>query len=396
MRYRAVIFDFDGTICNTGEGIKKSAKFALESFGYPVSDNLDALDCFIGPPLLFTFQEKYGADPVLAENLVKKFRERYAETGVFESELYDEIKSLLFNLKKDGFLIAIASSKPQAYIEKLLSHFEIEEYFDAVCGVSFEADCEPKSDIIARCLKKLGSAPEESLMVGDKRYDIDGARHLRVDSAGVLWGYGTKFEIIEAGAKFIAEKPEDIESIALGFFEQTEDSTGIFSGRIITVLEDTVALVDGSRAKREIVKHNGGVAVVPITDSNDILMVRQFRAPYKETIYEIPAGKLEKAEDPLTAGIRELEEECGVTADNIFELGKIYPTPGYCSEIIHIYGASDLKQSTQRLDEGEFLDVYRIPLDEAFQKCMSGEFRDAKTIIGIMKIREMKNNGSLS
>lgn len=396
MRYKAVIFDFDGTICNTGEGIMKSAGFALEAFGYPVSDNLNDLSCFIGPPLLITFQEKYGADPAKAESLVRKFRERYGCKGIYESELYSGIKPLLIRLKADGFKLAIASSKPQEYIEKLLLHFGINKYFDTVAGVSFEADCEPKSDIIMRCIKELDITPADAVMVGDKHYDISGARINHIDSMGVLWGYGTKFEFIEAGAKFIAEKPKDIEAVALGFFEQTEETNGIFSGRIITVHEDTVMLTDGSHAKRELVDHNGGVAVVPLTDSGKIMMVRQFRAPYKEIVYEIPAGKLEKAEEPFSAGIRELEEECGVTAGNVFELGKIYPTPGYCNEIIHIYGASKLKTSSQKLDEGEFLDILEIPLEEAFEKCMNGTFRDAKTIIGIMKIREMKNNGSLS
>ena len=229
-----------------------------------------------------------------------------------------------------------------------------------------------------------------------KKYDIDGARMNHMDGMGVLWGYGTPFEFIEAGAKFIAEKPDDIEAAALGFFEQTEEVNGIFSGRIFTVHEDIVMLADGTQAKRELVDHNGGVAVVPLTKKGKIIMVRQFRAPYKEIVYEIPAGKLEKSEEPCRAGLRELEEECGVTAEKFFELGKIYPTPGYCSEIIHIYGAVHLKQSRQRLDEGEFLEVLEIPLETAFEKCMSGEFRDAKTVIGIMKIREMKNNGSLS
>lgn len=374
----------------------KSAEFALKAFGYSVSDNLNDLSCFIGPPLLITFQEKYGADPARAEALVRKFRERYTNEGIYESELYNGIKSVLKRLKAGGFKLAIASSKPQEYIEKLLSHFKIGSYFDAVTGVSFEADCEPKSDIIMRCIKELDIAPADAVMVGDKHYDIDGARINHMDSMGVLWGYGTKFEFIETGAKFIAEKPEDIEAVALGFFEQTEETNGIFSGRIITVHEDTVMLTNGSHAKRELVDHNGGVAVVPLTDDGKIIMVRQFRAPYKELIYEIPAGKLEKAEDPYSAGMRELEEECGVTAESVFELGKIYPTPGYCSEIIHIYGAARLKPSRQKLDEGEFLDVFEIPLEEAFEKCMNGEFRDAKTVIGIMKIREMKNNGSLS
>ncbi len=396
MKYKAVLFDFDGTICDTGEGIMKSAAFALEAYGYPAVEDSNSLSCFIGPPLLITFQEKYGADPAAAEKLVKKFRERYTDTGIYESALYSGITPLLKKLKEDGFLLAIASSKPQEYIEKLLVHFKINKYFNAVAGVSFSADCEPKSDIIMRCLEKLGVTAGEALMVGDKKYDIDGARMNHMDGMGVLWGYGTPFEFIEAGAKFIAEKPDDIEAAALGFFEQTEEVNGIFSGRIFTVHEDIVMLADGTQAKRELVDHNGGVAVVPLTEEGKIIMVRQFRAPYKEIVYEIPAGKLEKSEEPCRAGLRELEEECGVTAEKFFELGKIYPTPGYCSEIIHIYGAVHLKQSRQRLDEGEFLEVLEIPLETAFEKCMSGEFRDAKTVIGIMKIREMKNNGSLS
>lgn len=396
MRYKSIIFDFDGTLCNTGEGVMKSAKYALEAFGYAVPENLDELSYFIGPPLLITFQEKYGADPTRASELVNKYRERYNDKGLYESKLYDGIESLLNALKNGGFKIAIASSKPQKYVEMLLDYFNIKKYFDVICGVSFKADCEPKSDIILRAMKSLETEHNETLVVGDTHFDIDGARINHIDSVGVSWGFGTKFEFIESGAKFLAEKPEDIESIALGFFEQTEETNGIFSGRIITVHEDTVMLVDGTTAKRELVDHNGGVGVVAITEKDEILMVRQFRAPYKETIYEIPAGKLEKNEDSRKAGERELEEECGVKAENIFELGKIYPTPGYCSEIIHLYGASNLTESAQMLDEGEFLDVYRIPLEEAFEKCMNGEFKDAKTIIGIMKIREMKHNGSLS
>lgn len=396
MKYKSVIFDFDGTLCNTGEGIIKSAKYALEAFGYNVPENEKELECFIGPPLLVTFQERFGADPKRADELVKKYRERYTNTGVYESELYPEIRQLLENLKNDGISLGIASSKPTEYIETLLEHFGIRNYFSSVCGVTFSVDCESKASIIARCLKELDINAKEVLVAGDRHYDIDGAKANHIDSIGVMWGFGTKFEFIEAGAKFHADKPMDIESIALGFFEQTEEVNKIFEGRVIYVHEDTVTLVDGSSAKREIVSHNGGVAIVPITENGEILLVRQFRIPYRETIYEIPAGKLEKGEDPLEAGIRELKEECGAVAENIFELGEMYPTPGYCGETIHIYGATGLTYGEQELDEDEFLDVARIPLDEAVKRCMSGEFKDAKTIVGIMKIKELKANDSLS
>ena len=395
MKFKAVIFDFDGTVCETAPGIVKSARYALEAFGYSVPEDDKELEFFIGPPLLVTFQERFGADAQTAMELVKKYRERYTNQGVYESNLYKGIDNLLAALKKDGLKIGIASSKPQKYVETLLERFNVMKYFDCVCGVSFTADCESKASIISRCMASLAAQPEEVFMVGDKRYDIQGAKANGMLSVGVLWGYGTKFEFIEAGADFIADKPGDVESIALGYFEQTEESTGIFNGRIITVHEDTVTLVDVTQAKREIVDHNGGVAVIGLTEDKEVLLVRQFRAPYKETIYEIPAGKLEKDEDPDEAAVREFSEECGCTASEFRYIGELYPTPGYCGEIIRLYLARGLAFGEQHLDVDERL-VYKVPLEEAFVRCMNGEFKDAKTQIGIMKVREMIRNGSIS
>lgn len=390
MRYSAVIFDFDGTICDTGEGILKSAQYALEAFGYEVPDYKE-LTYFIGPPLLVTFQEKFGADPATADELVKKYRERYTNKGLLESCLYDGIKELLASLKKENIKLGIASSKPQDYVEALLDHFGIRSYFDVICGVSFTADCESKANIISRCVKELEIPGNEILMAGDKSYDIDGAKANLIDSAGVLWGYGSRIEFAQSGARFVAEKPEDIYSIALGYFEQTEESQGIFNGRIITVHNDTVTLVDGETAQREVVDHPGGVAVVGLTEDNEILLVRQFRYPYKETILEIPAGKLEKDEDPREAGIREFKEECGAEADRFESLGEIYPTPGYCGEIIRIFYAEGITFGEQHLDEDEFLDVVKMPVKECVSKIMNGEIKDAKTIAGIFKLKELKN-----
>lgn len=391
MRYNAVIFDFDGTICDTGEGILKSAKYALDAFGYKTPDDYHVLTCFIGPPLLVTFQEEFGADANQAEELVKKFRERYTNIGLYESELYDGVKELLARLKDDGIKIGIASSKPQAYVEKLLEKFNVIKYFDSICAVSFTADCETKASIISRCLAELDAKGNEAIVVGDRKFDIEGAKSNYIDSVAVLWGYGNKIEFAEAGAKFIVEKVDDIESVALGFYEQTEETKGIYNGNIITVHEDIVTLVDGTQAKRELVDHPGGVAVVGLTDNNEILLVRQFRAPYKETIYEIPAGKLEKNEDIREAGIREFREECGACAEVFESLGEIYPTPGYCGEIIRIFYAEGLTFGSQNLDDDEFLDVIKMPFDECISRIMSGEIKDAKTIIGILKLKELKN-----
>lgn len=388
--YSAVIFDFDGTICDTGEGIKKSAKYALDSFDIPCPE-WEELDFFIGPPLLVTFQERFNQSPTDADALVKKFRERYTNVGLYESHLYDGVEALLKRLKDDGMKIGIASSKPQEYVEQLLSKFNIIQYFDSVCAVSFQADCESKTSIISRCVKELGVETRGVIMAGDTAYDIDGAKANMLDSIGVAWGYGSKFDFIERGATYIAEKPDDIEAIALGLYERTESVKGIFNGKVITVHHDDVVLSTGKQTKRECVDHPGGVAVIGITEDNKVPLVRQFRYPYKETIYEIPAGKLEKGEDPFEAGKREFREEAGAVAEEYIWLGEVYPTPGYTNEIIRLYAAKNITFEEQDLDDGELLEVSLMNFDELISRIMNGEIKDAKTIIAALKLKELLN-----
>lgn len=388
MRYKAVIFDFDGTVCDTGEGILKSAKFALDYYNIEAPE-YEKLTCFIGPPLLITFQEDFGADATLADKLVKKFRERYTNKGILESHPYDGIKELVLRLKNEGIKLGIASSKPIDYVEALLDRDGLKQYFDSICAVSFSADCESKANIISRCIKELDVGGNETLMVGDKKYDIEGAKANLIDSCGVLWGYGSRMEFAQANAKFVAEKTDDIYSIALGYFEQTDEAQPIFAGRIITVHNDKVTLVDGTHAEREVVDHPGGVGIIGLTEENEVLLVRQFRYPYKETIYEIPAGKLEKGEDAREAGIREFEEECGAKAEIFESLGEIYPSPGYCSEIIRLFYARGLSFGEQHLDEDEYLDVIKMPIKDVTAKIMSGEIKDSKTVAAVFKLKEL-------
>ena len=171
--------------------------------------------------------------------------------------------------------------------------------------------------------------------------------------------------------------------------ETTVKETYVFNGRIINVRVDDILLPNGKPANREIVEHNGGVTVVALTDENEVLMVRQFRYPYKKVLLEIPAGKLEKGEDPREAGIRELKEETGATAESFEFLGEIYPTPGYTEEIIRLYLAKNLSFSEQKLDEDEFLTVEKIPLNEAVKMIQQGEIPDGKTQIGILRAYTM-------
>lgn len=396
MAAKALIFDFDGTLCDTGEGIKKSAKYALDFFGID-SPEWEELDYFIGPPLLVTFQERFKKSPQEADELVKKFRERYSSTGLYESKLYDGTEKVLAALKNDGVRLGIASSKPQQFIETLLKHFGIIKYFDVVCGVSFQADCESKQSIISRCAEELGCDKENSFVVGDTRFDIDGANENGIRSIGVSWGYGSKFELIESGADFIIEKPSYIEAIALDLYEQTEKVNGIFSGKVLVMHHDEVTLCNKRTTMRECVDHPGGVAVIGLTDAGEVPLVRQFRYPYKEIVFEIPAGKLEKGEDPFDAGVREFKEECGAVADNYFSLGEIYPSPGYTNEIIRLYGASGLHFEEQNLDDDEFLQIVKMPLGELTERVMSGEIKDAKTVAAVLKLNYLlqKNGGKL-
>ena len=179
----------------------------------------------------------------------------------------------------------------------------------------------------------------------------------------------------------------------MSFSEKTLKEKEIFDGKIIRVHLDDVELDDGTKTFREVVEHSGGVCVAALTDEDELLMVRQYRYPFHRELLEVPAGKLEVGEDPLEAGKRELEEECGVVADEIISLGEIYPTVAYCSEIIRMFAAKGLHKTHQRLDEGEFLGVEKVKLSDALSMVMNGELRDAKTVAAILKLSELKREG---
>ena len=172
--------------------------------------------------------------------------------------------------------------------------------------------------------------------------------------------------------------------------EKTISSKYIFEGQVVRLRYDEVELPDGSFSTREIVEHNGGVAVAAITDNDEIILVRQYRHPYGEVILEIPAGKMEKGEDPFECGKRELKEEAGAEAQHYELLAVDYPSPGYCGEKIYIYYAEKLTFGEAQLDEGEFLDVLFIPFQKAVEMVMSGEIKDSKTQIAILKIKAMR------
>ena len=177
-------------------------------------------------------------------------------------------------------------------------------------------------------------------------------------------------------------------------YEKTIKSEDKFVGRVIHVKLDRVELEDGSEASREVVAHPGGVAVAALTEDNELLFVRQFRYPYKEVLLELPAGKLEKGMDPLENGKRELLEETGAVGRGYMTLGKLYPSPGYCGEIIHLYFCRVDHYDVQKLDEGEFLDVVKIPLETAVKMVLRGELPDAKTQTAVLKTSMLMSMGT--
>ncbi len=170
-------------------------------------------------------------------------------------------------------------------------------------------------------------------------------------------------------------------------YEKTISSDNVYNAHIFKVYKDTAQLENGAEVIRDVVKHSGGVCVVALTDNNEVLFVRQFRYPHSKVLFEIPAGKLNEDENHYDCGLRELKEETGCTAEHYEYLGCLLPTPAYCSEVIHIYLATGLKSGEQKLDDDEFLDVLKIPMDKAIEMIMNGEIEDAKTQIGIMKAK---------
>ena len=173
------------------------------------------------------------------------------------------------------------------------------------------------------------------------------------------------------------------------------NSKEIFKGNVFRVTMDQVELENGMTSFREVVHHNGGACILPLTDDDKVLMVRQYRYALKEELWELPAGKLEKDEDPFEAAKRELEEECGLTADHYTPLGEFYPTVGYDTEIIYMWVATGLHTTQMHLDDDEFLTPDRIPLAKAYEMVMSGEIKDGKTIAGVLKLKALVDEGRL-
>lgn len=177
--------------------------------------------------------------------------------------------------------------------------------------------------------------------------------------------------------------------------EKTIRKIYAYRGKIINLRSDDVELPDGSISTREVVEHSGGAVILPVTPDGRVIFVKQYRYAYGEEVLELPAGKLDPGESPIVAAARELEEETGMVAAKYYNLGKLYPSPGYTDEIISMYAAAGLKDVGQHPDPDEFLEVEILSFSEALNLIYKGEIKDAKTICTLLKFNEMQSLGKL-
>lgn len=213
-KYDYVIFDFDGTVTDTGEGILKSLQYSFVANGRPAPD-LSDLKKFIGPPIHYSYVTFYDISEDEVGEYIKKYRERYRAKGIYECYIYDGMKELIETLRANGVKIGIASSKPIRLIYDVMDHLGITDLFDAVSGVQFDdSNHSGKADLVRNAMEQLGVDDNNKvLMVGDRYFDIDGAAGAGVDSCGVLFGYGSKEEFEEHNATYIVSNPDEIKNI---------------------------------------------------------------------------------------------------------------------------------------------------------------------------------------
>lgn len=213
MKY--ILMDLDGTITNPKLGITKSVQYALKAFGITV-DNLDSLCKFIGPPLRNSFMEYYAFSEAEAEKAIAKYREYFSVTGLYENEAYEGMEALLSNLKKGGKTLIVATSKPEVFARRILEHFGLDIYFQDICGATLDNSRSTKEEVIRYALDKNKITDySDVVMVGDRLHDIEGAKAVGIGSVGVLFGYGGKEELEEAGADRIAGSVEELYKIII-------------------------------------------------------------------------------------------------------------------------------------------------------------------------------------
>lgn len=213
--YKYILLDLDGTVTDSMEGITKSIQYALKHFGIKV-DDLNQLRKFVGPPLKESLMEFCCFNETQAEEGIRKYRERFADTGIYENAVYPGIESLLQELNAAGKQVMLATGKPAYYAGKILDYFHLSPYFKFVGGSGLDGSLSHKDEVIRHVLESNDIHDlSQVVMVGDRKHDIHGARQVGIDSIGVLYGYGDKEELIEAGAERMVNSVEELREALL-------------------------------------------------------------------------------------------------------------------------------------------------------------------------------------
>ncbi len=213
--FKYILFDLDGTLTDPALGITNSVKYALEKFGITVNDRRE-LYKFIGPPLINAFMEHYGFEHNKAEKALEYYREYFSVKGIFENSVYDGAKEMLLCLRENGKKIILTTSKPEPYAKQILEHFGIDGYFDFVAGATMDETRNQKPQVIEYALKECQiSDTENAVMVGDRKYDIEGAHIFNIKAVGVLFGYGSVQELENAKADFLVNDINELLEILL-------------------------------------------------------------------------------------------------------------------------------------------------------------------------------------
>ena len=212
IKYDCVLLDFDGTIADTGEGIFSSVRYAIEAMGFdPLPE--EVIHTFIGPPVFSSFKRALDLSDEDSAKAVEKYRERYVESGIYQLKIYDGMQKLMEDMKKSGIKLAIASSKPENFIMKILDFLKIDSLFDYISAPESDKAPESKTALVERAVSRSGIEKSRAVMIGDRYFDIDGAKGAGIDSIGVTFGFGSKEELQNAGATYLADSAEEIRKI---------------------------------------------------------------------------------------------------------------------------------------------------------------------------------------
>ena len=210
MKKHVILFDLDGTIIDSQEGIMKCIRYAMEAIGKEEPDDAK-LRRFIGPPLDYSFREFYGFDEETIDFLVEKYRERYKPIGAFECKLYPGVKETLTRLKEAGYEIGLSSSKPEVFCKKILEFHQIADLFSYVTGSDLEGERDTKAKVILESLHRFSAQKEEAVLIGDTRFDVEGAKEAGVPCIGITYGFGTREQLEQAGAEVVLDTLKEVE-----------------------------------------------------------------------------------------------------------------------------------------------------------------------------------------